>query len=185
MLDDSKTYMSATKAAADLALSVGVVKNLVKRGELNAIRTLGGHWRIFTSSIDDYRKRHNYKERSKKGKIYILHLGQDLDPLLLESLYTSDIQLLSSPLELLEIGHHISVLFMDARYMLFEATTHEVIKDFQKQHKILIYNSQALPEKSPFLQMSEPLFVPHMINAHFIVGYDVGQRFERKRSAKH
>lgn len=185
MLDDIKIYMSTTKAAADLALSVGAVKNLITQGELNAIRSLSGRWRIFTSSIDDYRKRHNYKDRSKKGKICILHLGHGFDPLLLESLDPAGIQLLTNPLELLEIGPHISVLFMDARYMLFEATSHEMIKDFQKQYKILIYNSQALPAKSPFLQMPGTVFVPNMINAQFIAGYDVGQRFETKRSAKH
>jgi hypothetical protein len=59
MLNETQKYMSAAKAAADLALSIVTVKNLVFRGELEGERSAVGHWRISVRSIDAYRKIYN------------------------------------------------------------------------------------------------------------------------------
>jgi len=180
MLNDITKYMSAAKTAADLALSIGSIQNMVTRGELKAMRTQGGHWRIDTHSIDAYRKAHNYRDRPNSGKICILHQGDDLDPLLVQSLDPDAIQLMLHPLELLGIEPHISVLFIDARYVLQQTMHERMIEGLQRKYKFFIYNSQVLPESSPFLRIPDLLFVPGMINAEFISGYAVAQRLEQK-----
>jgi hypothetical protein len=144
------------------------------------MRTQGGHWRIDTHSIDAYRKAHNYRDRPNSGKICILHQGDDLDPLLVQSLDPDAIQLMLHPLELLGIEPHISVLFIDARYVLQQTMHERMIEGLQRKYKFFIYNSQVLPESSPFLRIPDLLFVPGMINAEFISGYAVAQRLEQK-----
>ncbi len=185
MMSEIKKYMSAAKTAADLALSIGSVQNLVTRGELNAMRTQGGHWRISVESIDEYRRAHNYQDRPKSGKMCILHQGEDLDPLLLKNLDPDSIQLMLHPLELLGIEANIGVLFIDARYLWLQSTPEGMIENLQKKYKIFIYNSQVLPENSRFFRIPDLLFVPKMINAQFISGYTVAQELEQKRASQH
>lgn len=180
MLNETKKYLSAAKAAADLALSIVTVKKLVSLGELDGERSDGGHWRITINSIDEYRKIHNYKERSKKGKICILHRGNDLDPALLQGPYPQAIQVMFHRWELVDIDPYIGVLFIDARHLRIQATPLEMIEGLQKKYKLVIYNSLVLPASSPFLEMGGLVFVPSMINAQFISGYEVAKQLRQK-----
>lgn len=185
MLNETQKYMSASKAAADLALSIVTVKNLVFRGELEGERSAGGHWRISVRSIDAYRKIHNYKERPKKGKICILHSGDDLDPLLLQSMRAQAIQVIFHPWELVDIDPLVGVLFIDARHLQPEKIPLEMIEGIQKKYKVLIYNSQVLPENSPFLPILGLHWVSTMINAHFVSGYEVAKQLQSNRGIRY
>ena len=60
MTKNLKEYMSSADAARDLGLSVASVQKMVDAGELAAVRTQGGHRRIFVNSINKYRATHGY-----------------------------------------------------------------------------------------------------------------------------
>lgn len=185
MLNETQKYMSSAKAAADLALSIVTVKNLVFRGELEGERSAAGHWRISVRSIDEYRKAHNYKERPKKGKICILHRGDDLDPVLLQSMHSQAIQVISHPWELVDLDPLVGVLFIDARHLQPETVLVEMIEGIQKKYKVLIYNSQVLPVNSPFLNILGLHWVSTMINAHFVSGYEVAKQLQPNRRIRY
>lgn len=177
-------YLSPAKAAADLGVAVKLVKHLVATGELNAMHTLGGQLRISTSSIDAYRKAKIKKESLKFGTMCILHRGNDLDPALAQSLDPDSIQLISHPFELLDIEQKITVLFIDARYVLLQETPLEVIEGLQKKYKVLLYNSQVLPKYSPYFAISNLIFLTDMISASFIAGYEAFHQLEQKGRLK-
>lgn len=181
MLNEPKKYLSAAKAAADLALSTVTIKKLVTLGELDGERSEGGHWQISISSLDEYRKIHNYKERPKKGKICILHRGTDLDPLLLQGPHPRAIQVMFHRWELVDIDPYTGVLFIDARHLRIQATPLEMLEGLQKKYRLVVYNSQVLPEGSPFLEIGGVVFVPSMINAQFISGYEVAKQLKQNR----
>lgn len=58
--DLSSAFCGTSSASKLLGVSVGTVQNLVKKKELNAWVTDGGHRRISISSIRDYQLRHNF-----------------------------------------------------------------------------------------------------------------------------
>ncbi len=186
MSNETQNYLSAAKAAADLALSITTVKNLMTCGELDGRRSAGGHWRIPISSIDEYRKNHNYKERPQKGKICILHRGDDLDPLLLQSMHSQAIQVISHPWELVDLDPLVGVLFIDARHLQAQTIPLEMIAGIQKKnYKVLIYNAQVLPENSLFLRITGLHWVSTMINAHFVSGYEVAKQLQPNRRIRY
>lgn len=185
MLNETQKYMSSAKAAADLALSIVTVKNLVFRGELEGERSAGGRWQISIRSIDAYRKAHNYKERIKKGKICILHRGHDLDPLLLQRMHAQAIQVILHPWELVDLDPLVGDLFIDARHLQPETVLVEMIEGIQKKYKVLIYNSQVLPVNSPFLNILGLHWVSTMINAHFVSGYEVAKQLQPNRRIRY
>ena len=57
-------YLSVGEAAKRLGVSVDVVRSLVERGELRAIRTGGGHRRI---RDDDVERRRTTQRASRSG----------------------------------------------------------------------------------------------------------------------
>ncbi len=59
--ESAEDFCGTSYAARLLDLSVGTVQALVKRGELHAWKTGGGHRRISMQSILEYQKQHNMK----------------------------------------------------------------------------------------------------------------------------
>lgn len=173
----SKDYLSTAEAARDLGLSVGTIQKLVTFGELDALRTQGGHRRIFIHSIEKYRAKYGYKAQpeSPSKAICIMHHGQDLDPLLVQAHEAKMLKILSHPLDLLGMKQDSYILFIDANNAWVKNVTLTQIEELQRTHIIFIYNSKQLEKNSFLYDIDSVHLIPHAITYPFISGYLMGQ----------
>lgn len=171
-----KEYMSSADAASQLGLSVGSIQKMVDDGKLNAVRTQGGHRRIYIDSVNEYRAAYGYSVPPQAAvMVCIMHQGKDLDPMLMQAYDSNTLQILSHPLDLLGLEKVIDVLFIDANNLWLKTTPVEVIKGLSNNFKVFIYNSNSLPFNSPLREKNVLQLIPNEINYHFISGYLAGQ----------
>lgn len=172
----SNEYMTTAQVASKLGLSVGTVQNLVTNGRLDAVRTHGGHRRIFISSFEKYKETYGYREsKHTSNRICILHSDHELDGSLLQSLGSTPIKLISHPLDLLGMEQDIDVLFIDACNLWLQTTPIGLLRGLQDKYTVYIYNSDKLPENSALLDPKVAHLIPREINAEFLIGYLAGR----------
>lgn len=87
----SSSYLKSQEAAALLGVSVGTVLNMVKRGQLEAWRTEGGHRRISAASVRSYLER---RPRSAAPSSPLPALSEETGQKKLEVLVIDDDELL-------------------------------------------------------------------------------------------
>lgn len=78
--ESAEDFCGTSYAAKLLDLSVGTVQALVKRNELHAWKTGGGHRRISMQSILEYQKQHNMKGHSalaQEARLKVLVVEND------------------------------------------------------------------------------------------------------------
>lgn len=172
--------MTTAEAAVELGLSIGSVQKLVATGDLQAIRTQGGHRRIFVNSIDQYRKVRGYSMPSVGDTICIMHQGDDLDPLLAQENHTGGIQLMFHPLDLLGIKKDIDALFIDARNLWLQSTPMALMEELKKRYNVFIYNCAKFPDGGKFVNAQGVSLIAKNIDNHYISGYRAGRLTQRK-----
>lgn len=176
MTDLDNEYLSTAKVARLLGLSIGTVQNLVTRGELQAVLTRGGHRRIFSNSVHNYRRQRGYIEQQPHGHtICIMQEAGDLDPAIMNQHGSQDIQLASHPFDLLGLQKKIDVLFIDARNSWLQTTPLELMAGLQKKYQVYIYNSDCLPTGSEYSQIYASHLIPQPLSVQFIFGYLTGR----------
>lgn len=186
MMNKVKKYMSTAEAARELGLSVASIQKMVTIGELAAVRTQGGHRRIFITSIDEYRGTHGYRmSQPCSNMICIMHQGNNLDPMLMQADDSIIVKTMSHPLDLLGMEKVIDVLFIDANNQWLETTPVALIDGLQNNYTVFIYNSEKLPEDSHFREMNTAHLIPTSINYQFISGYLVGRKMLGNSVIKH
>lgn len=176
MINDKHEYMTTAEAARDLELSIATVQNLVKVGELNALRTQGGHRRIFVDSVRKYRERYGYPFPLKKkfNKVCVLHQGDNFDLMFSEVNDPKLVKVMSHPLDLLNIDDTFDILFIDANNQWLKSISSSLVDALQSKFTIFIYSSDALPEDSYLRGLSAVFKIPYKINSQFISGYIAG-----------
>lgn len=173
-------YMTTAQVASKLGLSVGTVQNLVTDGRLDAVRTHGGHRRIFVSSFEKYKETHGFREvKRKSDRICILHNGLELDESLLQGLESTSLKLISHPLDLLGMEQDIDVLFIDACNLWLQTTPIGLVRGLQDKYTVYIYNSDKLPVNSGLLDSKVAHLIPRDINVEFIIGFLAGRTVKR------
>lgn len=177
MTNNLKEYMSSADAARDLGLSVASVQKMVDVGELAAVRTQGGHRRIFVDSINKYRATHGYyMPPPPANMICIMHDGKNLDPMLMQAFDSETVKILSHPLDLLGLEKIIDVLFIDANNSWLETTPKSLIEGLKNNYTLFIYNTNKLSQNSPLRGMNPAHFISNEINYQFMSGYLMGRK---------
>jgi excisionase family DNA binding protein len=179
---NEKKYMSTAEAGVELGLSITTVQKLVTSGELEAIRTGGGHRRIFVDSIDRYKKMSGPRTRSVRNLICIMHEGDDLDPLLIESKNANEIQFISHPLDLLDISKGIDSLFIDARSHWVSNTSVSLMGKLQREYNIFVYNADKNQEIKNHLDVGWINLIPGNIDGKYISGYRAARTTKKSMS---
>ena len=182
MRNKLKEYMSTAEAARDLGLSIASIQKMVSTGDLAAVRTQGGHRRIFITSIEDYRNTHGYHIPAPPANmICIMHEGSNLDPMLTQAYDSKIVRMMSHPLDLIGMEKAIDVLFIDANNLWLQTTPVALIDGLRNSYTVFIYNSNKLPIDSHFHEMNAAHLIPKAINYQFISGYLVGRKMSEDR----
>jgi excisionase family DNA binding protein len=185
MRNNLKEYMSTADAARALGLSIASVHKIVSTGDLAAVRTKGGHRRIFITSIEEYQNTHGYhRPTGSANMICIMHEGSNLDPMLTQAYDSKIVRMMSHPLDLIGMEKAIDVLFIDANNQWLQTTPAALIDGLRKTYMVFIYNSNKLPIGSHFHEMNPAYLIPKAINYQFISGYLVGRRISKDRIQK-
>lgn len=176
MMEDVKEYMSTAEVARDLSLSIGTVQKLVEIGKLKAVRTQGGHRRIFMKSLDDYKKNHGYTMTLPvKKSILILHSGNDLDPTLTQN-NIENIKVMTHPLGLLGLDENFDVLFIDARNQWLQTMPEVFIDDIMNKYNVFFYNCDELNNEPILAKIDCARLIPDSLSLHFVFGYIAGRK---------
>lgn len=185
MIHKAKNYLTTAEAAQQLGLSIGTVQNLVTRGELDAVVTVGGHRRIYVQSFEQYKKAHGYREPLPGKKICILHHGDDLDPVLVQNQEVDGLQLMAHPLALLAMGPEVGALFIDARHAWLSAAPVALLDSLQKTYSVFVYNCEHLGENSHFSGLQGIHLLKENVSTHFISGYSLGRTLPHNSHTQH
>lgn len=173
---NTQNYISTSQAARMLGLSVGTVQRMVQNGAFKAFVTHGGHRRILSSSLDDYCKEHglspNWPERlHKPPQVCVLHDVEHMSPALQSLQEWACVTVMTHPLDLMDIGQAMAVLFVDARIAWLHASpVHLQSARLQDAH-IVLYNSHSLPSHSPLHEARHLQLFPGDISTDLVDGY--------------
>lgn len=177
MMNEEHDYMTTAEVARDLDLSIGTVQRLVTIGELQALRTQGGHRRIFLNSVQKYRDKYGYQSSGKAPttRICILNQGDNFDLMATQIPEPKLVKVLSHPLDLLNIDEAFNVLFIDANNDWLKSIPAALVDDLINRYTVFVYSSDELPEDSRFRSMESVHKIPYKINSHFVSGYLAGR----------
>lgn len=171
-----QNYISTSQAAKRLGLSVGTVQRMVQNGVFKAFVTHGGHRRILSTSLNDYCQQHGVSP-SKPPRLQashpvcILHDNTQLTPALSELEKWEDVTVMTHPLDLMDIGQDMAVLFIDARIAwLHTSPVHVQNTRIQNAH-IVLYNSEYLPGNSPLNEAPHLQLFQGDISTDLVDGY--------------
>lgn len=169
-----QTYISTSQAARMLGLSVGTVQRMVQNGVFKAYVTHGGHRRILSKSLSDYCKGQGFampQPQATAGLVCVLHDIAHTTPTLDALAQWEHVQVMTHPLDLMEITQNVDVFFMDARIpWLHSSTLHWQNARMQNAH-IVVYNSAKLPASSPLNQIKNLSWFEHDISTDLVYGY--------------
>lgn len=173
---NTQNYLSTSQAAKMLGLSVGTVQRMVQNGAFKAFVTHGGHRRILSSSLDDYCKQHGLRpllpaSRPNLPHVCILHDAEHRGPSLQRLGEWACVTVMTHPLDLMDMGQELAVLFVDARIAWLHASpVHWQNTRIQNAH-IVLYNSGHLPSNSPFNAVPHLQLFPGDISTDLVDGY--------------
>lgn len=175
-----QNYLSTSQAAKQLGLSVGTVQRMVQNGVFKAFVTHGGHRRILSSSLNEYCQEHGVSPGPRQSarthqpnlpRVCILHDNEHPSPALTELETWDCVTAMTHPLDLMDTGPEMAVLFADARISwLHTSPIHVQNTRIQNAH-IVLYNSQHLPAHSPFHEMRHLQLFEGDISTDLIDGY--------------
>ena len=181
MAQYGEEYMTTAQVARELHLSVATVQHLVADGQLNAIRTQGGHRRIYIDSVTNYKERHGYRTSSSAvNNIFILHQGLELDITVLKEIGSATVKLISHPLDLLGLETDSAVFFFDACNLWLQTTPVALIRSLQKTHTVYIYNSEKLSKNGQLNDFNLAYLIPAPISTEFLAGYLTGRELQKR-----
>lgn len=166
-----KEFLTTAEVARKLGLSVASVQKQVDSGELQAMRTHGGHRRIAVESFIDFMKKHGYITTEKGNAIGILHHCNDLDPNIQRVEVGTLIRLMSHPMELLDMNGTVGTLFIDARSSWLQSTPMSMLESLCQKHKIFFYNTNTLTPNSKWRSLPGATMIPQAITPSFIEGF--------------
>lgn len=173
---NNQNYLSTSQAAKLLGLSVGTVQRMVQNGAFQAFVTHGGHRRILSSSVDAYCKQHGLRPQGpahgqKLPQVCILHDAEHLSPALERLGEWACVTVMTHPLDLMDMGQDLAVLFVDARIAWLHASpVHWQNTRIQNAH-IVLYNSGNLPSNSPFNEVRHLQLFAGDISTELVDGY--------------
>lgn len=187
---NTQNYISTSQAAKMLGLSVGTVQRMVQNGAFKAFVTDGGHRRILSSSLQDYCKQHGLSpdlptRTEKLPQVCILHDVEHMSPALRRLEEWACVTVMTHPLDLMDIGQDLAVLFVDARIAWLHASpVHLQNARIQDAH-IVLYNSESLPSNSPFHGVRHLQLFPGDISTDLVDGYLLSLRHLQPQAALH
>jgi excisionase family DNA binding protein len=166
-----KEFFTTAEAARMLGLSIGSVQKQVDSGELQAMRTHGGHRRIAAQSLVDFMKTHGYVPTVKSHAIGIFHHGHDFDPKIQQADAGTTICLMSHPMELLDMNSAVDTLFIDARSTWLQSTPMSMLESLCQKHQVFIYNANTLMSSSKWRDLPGATMISRAITHRFIEGF--------------
>ncbi len=177
MKTGNKRFLTTQEVSKYLGLSVGTVQRMVENGVLEAIKTEGGHRRIYTESLETYCKNKGLELNPENEKKCICIVGDkvaDLDSDFLIAPRIS-IHIISDIFQIIRLKDRVDSVFWDARRYEDNHAYREFINVLSLDHEILIYNSQVLSREtidtfSPNIRM-----LPYTISAPVIDAYLYGR----------
>lgn len=170
--------LSTQAAAMDLGISVGTVQKLVDSGKLEAFRTLGGHRRIYASSVEKYQKENGYLTTTSTNTL-ILHHGDDIDPDIKVISQAGEIYIAPNFLEVIQAQQNAELIFIDARSDWFLPGVSSFIQKMLKQSRICFYNGQFLASDNPVLHIRGVKFINQNLTRNFLMGFKMGIECQR------
>ena len=171
-----QNYISTSQAARMLGLSVGTVQRMVQNGAFKAFVTHGGHRRILSSSLDDYCKQHGLSPNlparlDTLPQVCILHDVEHMSPAIQRLGGLSCVTVMTHPLDLMDIGQDLAVLFVDARIAWLHASPVHLHNARLQDAHIVLYNSESLPSSSPLHEVRHLQLFPGDISTDLVDGY--------------
>jgi excisionase family DNA binding protein len=167
----TKEFLTTAEVARKLGLSIGSVQKCVDSGELQAMRTHGGHRRIAVESLTNFMANHGYSTTVKGNAIGIFHHGHDLDPKIQELNAGTEIRLMSHPMELLDMKGAVETIFLDARSPWLQSTPMSMLEDLCQKHQVFIYNASILTLNSKWRDLPSATMIQRAITLRFIEGF--------------
>lgn len=183
-----QTYISTSQAAKMLGLSVGTVQRMVQNGAFKAFVTDGGHRRILSSSLQDYCKQHGLSpdlpaRLENQPQVCILHDVEHMSPAIQRLGEWACVTVMTHPLDLMDIGQDLAVLFVDARIAWLHASPVHLQNARLQDAHIVLYNSECLPSNSPFHAVRHLQLFPDDISTDLVDGYLLSLRHLRPQAA--
>jgi excisionase family DNA binding protein len=187
---NNQNYISTSQAARMLGLSVGTVQRMVENGAFKAFITHGGHRRILSSSLHDYCQQHGLSPNlparmEKRPQVCILHDVEHMSPAIQRLGELSCVTVMTHPLDLMDIGQDLAVLFVDARIAWLQASPVHLQNARLQDAHIVLYNSDGLPSNSPFLEARHLQLFPGDISTDLVEGYLLSLRHLQPQAALH
>jgi excisionase family DNA binding protein len=171
-----QNYLSTSQAAKRLGLSVGTVQRMVQNGVFKAFVTHGGHRRILSTSLNEYCKQHGVSPSTTPGvqashPICILHDNTHMTPALSQLEKWACVTVMTHPLDLIDIGQEMAVLFIDARITWLHTSPVHVQNTRIQNALIVLYNSKHLPDTSPLHEAPHLQLFEGDISTDLVDGY--------------
>ncbi|WP_300556758.1 helix-turn-helix domain-containing protein [Limnohabitans sp. Rim8] len=171
-----QNYFSTSQAAKVLGLSVGTVQRMVQNGVFKAFVTQGGHRRILSTSLNDYCQKQGVSTiglvpAHPVAQIYVLHDGAHMTPALSHLSTWSCVTVMTHPLDLMEIGPELAVLFVDARMAWLHTSPAHLHNARMQNTHIILYNSEHLPVNSLFTESQNLHLFAGDISTDLVDGY--------------
>jgi excisionase family DNA binding protein len=168
---NTKQFLTTAEVARKLGLSIGSVQKRVDSGELQAMRTHGGHRRIAVESLMHFMATHGYSTTVEGNAIGIFHHGHDLDPKIQEVNAETQIRLMSHPMELLDMNGAVETIFIDARSPWLQSTPISMLEGLCQKHQVFIYNANILMLNSKWRDLPSATMIQRAITLRFIEGF--------------
>jgi excisionase family DNA binding protein len=172
-----KKFLTTTEVGKALGLSIGTVKSLVAKGFLEAVRTSGGHMRIYADSVEKYADGFAHRDATLRQWIYVISPVSEAEQEF-ES-HLMHVKFVSHPLEILVDPTSLDSLFIDSACTWLESAPVAMLSNLATRCNLSIYNGDGLPGDSPLRQLGAIKFLRHSVNRVWIEAYLQG-RFERK-----
>lgn len=175
-MKNTPNYVSTSQAAKMLGLSVGTVQRMVQNGVFKAFITHGGHRRILSDSLNEYCQKQGFPQPSPKTNapqtlLCILHDSQHSHKTLDTLAQWEHIQVITNPLDLMEIEHDVGIFFIDARIPWVHTSPRYWQNARMQNAHIVIYNSSHMPPDSPLAQAQHLSLFEHDISLDLVYGY--------------
>lgn len=147
---DPKKFLTTYEAANELGLSVGTVQNLVEKGILDAIKTEGGHRRIYLESLKRYCNTKGITTQKKNNDKNLCIVGENFsnqeDDFFIAQRVS--IRFISDVFQIVRIKEPLDGIFWDAKHYAVDHGHHKFINILALDHEILVYNAQFLNTES-------------------------------------
>jgi excisionase family DNA binding protein len=171
-----QNYFSTSQAAKVLGLSVGTVQRMVQNGVFKAFVTHGGHRRILSTSLNDYCQKQGVSTSGlvpahPVAQIYVLHDGAHMTPALSDLSAWSCVTVMTHPLDLMDMGQELAVLFVDARMSWLHTSPAQLHNARMQNTHIILYNSEHLPANSLFTESQNLHLFAGDISTDLVDGY--------------